>query len=108
MPHLVLTKNQAKWRSPIDRENVSPDDANCVYLGTEITNSDAFLSSGELFPFLDLRSEGLSSLALLGRQLSFFSTIAESESFSLGKKSSSLFVFRPRTHVWHHGGIYIL
>ena len=37
----------------------------------------------------------------------FFSTIAESEKFSLGKKSSSLFVFRPRTHVWHHGGICI-
>ena len=50
-------------------ENVSPNDANCVYLGTEITNSDAFLSSGELFPFLDLRSEGLSNLASLHNAL---------------------------------------
>ena len=78
-----------------------------VYPGKEIALSDTFLSLGELFPFLDLRSEGLSSLASLGRHLSFFSTIAESENLSLGKKSSSSFVFRPRTHVWHHGGIYI-
>ena len=37
----------------------------------------------------------LSSLASLGRQLSFFSTIAESEKFPRGKKSSSSFVFLP-------------
>ena len=93
-------------QTPAERKNVSPM-MTIVYPGTESTISDAFLSLGELFPFLDLRSEGLSSLASLGRQLSFFSTIAESEKFSRGKKSSSLFVFRPRTHVCHHRGIYI-
>ena len=88
-------------------KNVSPV-MTVVYPGKEITVSDAFLSSTELFPFLDLHSEGLSSLATLGRQLSFFSTISESKKFSLGKKSSSSSVFLPRTHVCHHGGIYII
>ena len=81
-------------QTPAERKNVSPM-MTIVYPGTESTISDAFLSLGELFPFLDLRSEGLSSLASLGRQLSFFSTIAESEKFPRGKKSSSSFVFLP-------------
>ena len=47
------------------KENVSPDDANCVYLGTEITISDVFSFLERTFPFLGLRSEGLSNFALL-------------------------------------------
>ena len=75
-------------------KNVSPIDENRI-LGRKVQSRTLFFPWGN-FPFLDLRSEGLSSLAALGRQLSFFSTIAESEKFPRGKKSSSSFVFLPR------------
>ncbi len=74
-------------------KNVSPIDENRI-LGRKVQSWTLSFPWGN-FPFLDLRSEGLSSLAALGRQLSFFSTIAESEKFPRGKKSSSSFVFLP-------------
>ena len=54
--------------------------------GKEITTSDEHFFSSRPFPFLDLRSEGLSNFATLSNlsalldNLSFLHTISESES----------------------------
>ena len=81
-------------QTPFKQKNVSRL-VTCVFTRQGNTILDKLLFPWLDFFFLDLRSEGLSSLASLGRQLSFFSTIAESEKFPRGKKSSSSFVFLP-------------
>ena len=55
-------------------------------LGRKLQLQTNFFFLETTFPFLDLRSEGLSSLASLGRQLSFLPTISESESCLSEKK----------------------
>ena len=106
-------------QTPKQEKNVSPDDANGVYLGKESTISDVFSFLERTFPFLGLWSEelsnfpALSTLATLGYNCSGqldnrpSSLRPRKVKLSRGKKSWSSFPFLPRDTLCLAEGIYI-
>ena len=93
-------------QTPYKQKNVSPL-VTIVFTRQGNTILDKLLFPWLDFFFLDLRSEGLSSLASLGRQLSFFPTISEKKVQSR-KEKFVLNCIPCLVTLCHQAGIYIL
>ena len=93
-------------QTPFKQKNVSRL-VTCVFTRQGNTILDKLLFPWLDFFFLDLRSEGLSSLASLGRQLSFFPTISEKKVQSR-KEKFVLNCIPCLVTLCHQAGIYIL
>ena len=92
-------------QTPYKQKNVSPL-VTIVFTRQGNTILDKLLFPWLDFFFLDLRSEGLSSLASLGRQLSFFPTISEKKVQSR-KEKFVLNCIPCLVTLCHQAGIYI-
>ena len=93
------------WTNSIQAKKCIPIGDNRVYPARKYNFGQTFISLIGLF-FLDLRSEGLSSLASLGRQLSFFPTISEKKVQSR-KEKFVLNCIPCLVTLCHQAGIYI-
>ena len=92
-------------QTPLKQKNVSRL-VTCVFTRQGNTILDKLLFPWLDFFFLDLRSEGLSSLASLGRQLYFFPTISEKKVQSR-KEKFVLNCIPCLVTLCHQAGIYI-